>query len=273
MPHQIDLTKYADRIGLSEDFKPDFATLAAIQNAHTCSIPFENFSVLLGHPVKLEPEALEGKLVTERRGGYCFEQNGLMLEVLLQIGFNARPHAGRVRMGAERDFLPPRTHLFIQVDLDGRTWIVDSGVGGMSLTSPILFELDQVQTTLHESRRIVKDNGVYFHQAVMGEDWIDVYEFSGEQMPMIDRQVSNWWTSTNPNAKFSQNMMAGIGRANGERVGLLNGVLTHRKGAEIIRKVDIRSDEHLLEVLAEEFGLIFPPDTTFGNVGCPWRHG
>lgn len=271
MSHRIDLKRYAERIGFADKFEPNFETLAAIQLGHSSSIPFENFSVLMGEPILLEPEALEEKLITRKRGGYCFEQNGLLLEVLLQIGFVARPHAARVRMGSERDFLPPRTHLFVQVDLDGKTWIVDSGVGSMSLTSPIVFELDTVQETLHEPRRITRENGVYFHQALLGEDWSDVYEFGGELMPPIDREVSNWWTSTCPRAKFAQNMMAGLALSNGERAGLLNGVFLHRRGAEVLRRIDVSSDEHLIEILMSEFGLDFPIGTDFGSVGCPWK--
>ena len=271
MSHQIDLAQYARRIGLSGDFKPDFATLSAIQFGQTTHIPFENFSVLLGQPVKLDPRSLEEKLVTQRRGGYCFEQNGLLLQALLQIGFTARPHAGRVRLGRERDELPPRTHLFIQVDLDGTTWIVDSGVGSMSLTAPIRFIENSVQETPHETRRITRENGVYFHQSLVGEDWVDVYEFSGEEMPIIDREVSNWWTSTSPDAKFSQNMMSGLARPNGERFALLNGTFLHRRGKDILREIELKSDEELVVILCERFGLTFPAGTDMGTIGCPWK--
>ena len=225
----------------------------------------------MGQAIDLDPAVLEEKLVNQKRGGYCFEQNGLLLEILQQIGFDAHPHAGRVRIGNPRDFLPPRTHLFVMVDLDEVTWIVDSGVGSMSLTSPIRFELDTVQETLHEPRRITQENGVYFHQALLGDEWSDVYEFTGELMPMIDREVSNWWTSTNQKTKFKQNMMAGIALPNGERIGLLNGVFLHRRGAEIIRRIEISSDEQLRQILGDELDLTFPEGTDFGSVGCPWR--
>ena len=271
MGHRINLQKYAERIGLAADFKPDFATLAAIQNAHTCNIPFENLDVIRNLPIHIEPELLEEKLVNRRRGGYCFEQNGLLLEVLLEIGFMATPMEARVRIGNPRDFLPPRTHLFVMVELDNTKWIVDCGVGGMSLTSPIKFELDTIQDTLHEPRRVIFEDGEYFHQINLGEKWEDVYEFSGRPMPMIDRDVSNWWVSTNSRAKFKQNMFVALGRPNGERYGYLNGVFTHRKGAKILRETEVKSDDEVLELLAREFNLDFPSRTDFGTVGCPWK--
>jgi N-hydroxyarylamine O-acetyltransferase len=271
VPHQINLENYAKRIGFIGAFKPDFATLAAIQNGHTCSIPFENLDVVRNLPIHIEPEVLEEKMIDQRRGGYCFEHNGLLLEVLSQIGFDAAPMEARVRIGNPRDYLPPRTHLFVLVKLNGDQWIVDGGVGGMSLTSPIKFELEIVQETLHEPRRITKENDVYFHQIHLGSEWEDVYEFSGQQMPMIDREVSNWWVSTCSKAKFKQNMFLALGRPDGERFGYLNGVFTHRKGAEILREITVSSDEHLLEVLKMEFGLVFPVGTDLGMIGCPWK--
>jgi len=271
MTHRIDLARYAERIGHTGEFKPDFATLATVQNAHTCSIPFENLDVIRNLPISIEPELLEEKMVFQKRGGYCFEQNGLLLEVLKQIGFEAEPMEARVRIGNPRDYLPPRTHLFLQVHLEEDTWIVDAGVGGMSLTSPIRFVLNTEQHTLHEPRRIIRDSGVYFHQIYLGKEWEDVYEFSGQGMPKIDREVSNWWVSTCTMAKFKQNMFLALGRPNGERYGFLNGIFTHRKGADVLREVTVASDEQLLDLFATEFDLTFPAGTTFGSIGCPWR--
>ncbi len=271
MIHRINLQNYAARIGLLGDFKPNFDTLSAIQQAHTCSIPFENLDVIRNLPIHIQPELLEEKMINRRQGGYCFEQNGLILEVLTQIGFDAKPMEARVRIGNPRDFLPPRTHLFVMIQLDGESWIIDAGVGGMSLTSPIKFELDIVQETLHEPRRVIFEEGAYFHQVNLGEKWEDVYEFSGREMPMIDREVSNWWVSTCPRAKFKQNMFIALGRSNGERFGFLNGVFTHRKGSQILREITVNCDEELLQILSKEFGLNFPPNTDMGKTGCPWK--
>jgi len=271
MSHQIDLDRYAERIGFVGEFTPDFETLSAIQFGQTTNVPFENFEILRGLPVNIDHASLEDKIVARRRGGYCFEQNSLLLGVLQQIGFQARPHAARVRIGNERSFLPPRTHLFVQVDLEGQTWIIDSGVGSMSLTSPIRFELDTAQETLHEPRRIVKEDGAYFHQILMSGQWEDVYEFGGEEMPLIDREVANWWTSTCWAAKFKQNMFAGLARPNGERFGFLNGTFVHRKGTEVLREITVNNDEQLFEILKNEFGIEFPQGTDLGSVGCPWK--
>ena len=94
----MNLAAYFQRIGYRGRYQPDLTLLSALTAAHTHSIPFENLDVLLGRPISLEPDALFQKLVVQRRGGYCFEQNGLFLEVLRELGFQVVPLSARVRL-------------------------------------------------------------------------------------------------------------------------------------------------------------------------------
>ena len=270
MSHTIDLGAYARRIGFEGSFRPDFETLNQIVSHHAASIPFENLDVLLGRTILLATEAIEQKLVGDRRGGYCFEQNGLLLTVLQQIGFEAYPLAARVRVGLTRDTLPPRTHLFVKVILDGEAWMADVGVGGLSLTCPIQLDSEEVQTTPHESRRILREGGKSFHQALLGSEWTDVHEFTGEEMPLVDRQLANWWTSTNPTSKFHLNLMVGRSGGPGIRYGILNDRFTKRINGTVAEETLLTSASHLLDVLGENFGLEFPSGARFGKPGAAW---
>ena len=233
-------------------------------------MPFENLDILLGKPVRLDLPNLEQQLVTSRRGGYCFQQNGFMLGVLRQIGFEVTPLSGRVRLGVGREFLPPRTHLFLDVLVEGENWIFDAGVGSASLTSIIRKDSREVQQTRHEPRRIVDGDEVFYHQILIGEEWLDVYEFTGEEMPEIDREVGNWWTSTSPDAKFAKNLMAGRALPDGSRLGILNDQLTLRRGGKVVQSTTIGSADELVLLLNEQFGLSFPAGTRFGDGEKPW---
>ncbi len=274
MPHfprrlLITLDSYFSRIGYTGSTEPALETLRAIQLHHVTSIPFENFDVLLGRGIALEIESIERKLVTDRRGGYCFEQNGLLLHVLQTLGFKVTPISARVRLDRTRDVMPPRTHLFLRVEIDGVPWMADVGVGSMSLTTPIRFDLDEEQPTLHEPRRVTREGNRFFHQAKLGGNWIDVHEFTGEEMYPIDRDLGNWWTSTNPNSKFRQNIMASRANADGTRYAIQNREFTHRRasdGAHLASET-ISTTERLLELLRVNFGLHFAADTKFGPYG------
>lgn len=255
MSDPIDLDAYRQRIGYGGAFRPDLETLRALMNAHVCSVPFENLDVLMGKPILLDAVSLQDKIVNRRRGGYCFEQNGFLLEVLQQIGFEVTPLAARVRIGVPEDVITPLTHLFLQVKIDGVLWLADVGVGSMSLTTPILFDLDVVQDTPHDQRRIVAKNGRFAHQIFGSEGWSDVYQFTKESMPLIDREVGSWWTSTSPKGMFKQNLVVARAESDGSRFAIFNDRFIHRKGPDVLSETEINSAEDLREVLEGLFGL------------------
>jgi N-hydroxyarylamine O-acetyltransferase len=266
----LDLDAYFARTGYAGSREPTLATLHALVAAHVRSIPFENLDVLLGRRISLEPGALFEKLVHDRRGGYCFEQNGLLLLVLEALGFRVAPLSARVRLQRPRDFTPPRTHLFVRVELDGESWLADVGVGGLSLTSAIRLKADGEQPTPHEPRRIVREGARLFHQVRFGAEWNDVCEFTLEEMPPIDRELANWFTSTHPDSHFKNRLVAARAAPAGVRLSLLNREFTIRQPNGRADKRELTTPDELLSVLAESFDLHFPAGTRFGPPDSPW---
>jgi N-hydroxyarylamine O-acetyltransferase len=267
--HVIDLDRYFARIGYGGSRAPTLDTLHGIARAHVEAIPFENLDVLLGRRIELDPAALARKLVDDRRGGYCFEQNTLLLEVLTALGYHARPLSGRVRYQRPRDYVPPRTHLFVRVELD-TSWIVDAGVGAMSPTCALRLDTEAPQATPHEPRRLRREGHLVFHQVLLGDAWQDVCEITLEEMPPIDREVANWFTSTHPASHFKSRLVAARALPDGGRLGLLNRELTIRgRDGQAERRV-IDSPDELLGVLADQFGLVFPPGTRFACPALDW---
>jgi len=269
MPSTSEIDAYFRRIRLTGPRAPTRATLDAIMAAHAASIPFENLDVLLGRPISLTPPAIFDKLVHRERGGYCFEQNGLLLLVLEALGYTVRPLSARVRWQRPRDFTPPRTHLFLRVELDGDSWLADVGVGGLSLTSALRLVENVAQPTPHEPRRLVREDGRWFHQVRLGDEWRDVCEFTLEEMPPIDRELANWFTSTHPESHFRQRLIAARATSDG-RVSLLNRELTLRSRDGRSEARVLADQAELLAVLAERFGLRFPKGTTFACAGLTW---
>lgn len=267
----LDLDAYFRRIDYHGPRTPSLDTLAGLMHAHVCAVPFENLDVLLGRPIDLTPEAIADKIVTRRRGGYCFEQNGLFLEVLREIGFDVMPLSARVRYQRPRDFTPARTHLFLKVTIGRTPWAADVGIGNLSLTAPIRLDMeDAEQATPHEARRVIPVDGRLFHQARLGDDWHDVLEFTGEAMPPIDRELANWYTSTHPQSHFRSRLVAARGLANGERLTLVNRELSHRDRSGQASVSRVASPEALLHLLCDRFGLRFPDGTEFPCVALDW---
>jgi len=266
----LNLDAYFARIGHDGTRAPTLDTLHAITAAHTKAIPFENVDVLLGRGVDLDPTAIFNKLVGQRRGGYCFEQNGLLLIVLEALGFKVSPISARVRWQRPRDVTPPRTHVFLRVEFDDGSWLTDVGIGGMSLTAALKLAPDVVQETPHEPRRLIREGLRWFHQARLGDAWHDVCEFTLEEMPAIDRELGNWYTSAHPQSLFRNRLWVARAGQNGERRTLVNRAYTLRSLSGQATDRTIGSPAELLEVLAGEFGLVLPAGTVLTCPGLDW---
>jgi N-hydroxyarylamine O-acetyltransferase len=117
---------YLARIGRTGPVEPSLAALADLQAAHLLTVPFENLDIHLGVPIDLAEPALHDKIVRRRRGGFCYELNGLFAALLRQLGFQVTLLAARVH--GPRGLGPPYDHLALRVDL-AEPWLVDVGYG------------------------------------------------------------------------------------------------------------------------------------------------
>ncbi len=198
----FDLDAYLERIGL-----PERRGIAEIHRAHVTSIPFENLDPRRGRPVSLELDDLQRKLVTERRGGYCFEHNLLLKAALEALGARVEPILARVGpRGTERS----RTHLLLRVNCDGEVWHADVGFGRGTLLAPIPFGPGDEHVQDGWRFRVVADGPELVLQTSRDGEWIDGYTFVPEPVPLIDIETSNWYTATHPRSPF---VSAGISAA------------------------------------------------------------
>ena len=200
-----DLAAYFDRIEYEGPSEPTVETLHTLVAAHNRSIPFENLDPLMGIPVAdLGPVALTDKLVHRRRGGYCYEHNGLMGYVLAELGFGVERLAGRVVWMNTSDTLPAQTHEVLSVTLPGvdGLWLVDVGFGGQTLSSPIRLQAGPVQATRHEPYRLREAGDGYVLEAEIRGEWQPLYTFGTRPQPQIDLEVGSWYVSTHPKSGF-----------------------------------------------------------------------
>jgi arylamine N-acetyltransferase len=253
----LDLNGYFDRINYRGAAEPNLAVLQDLVTAHTRTIPFENLDPLMGVPVdNLSPEALTDKLVYRRRGGYCYEQNGLMGHVLAEIGYRVRRFAGRVTWLLASDApVGAQTHTMLAVTFPGSAgpYLVDVGFGGQTLTSPIRFETGNVQQTTHEPYRLQdRGDGLVLQAQVRGE-WQSLYEFTTRTQPGIDLKVGSWYVSTHPSSIFVTSLM--VARVTDDaRMNLAGRNLTiHR--ADASEKIRLEDAAAVVDTLSDRFGI------------------
>jgi N-hydroxyarylamine O-acetyltransferase len=215
----FDLDAYLHRIGMPARPTLDDAGLARLQRAHRLAIPFENLDVVLGRGIAIDGDAVFAKLVTARRGGYCFEQNRLFLDALAALGFAARPLLARVWLGASE--VPPLTHTLSLVTIDGQDWIADPGFGGSYAPPMPLVDGAEVGASDGAAFRLVSDpthgwmllrdgDGTTTDGRGTGAGYMPQYSFTTGLVWDADLAMGNHWTSAWPESRFRALRIASI---------------------------------------------------------------
>ena len=261
MTEELDLQAYLQRIGYDGGLDPTVETLTALHRAHVLSIPFENLDILLGRPIRLDLASLQAKLVRDRRGGYCFEQNALFAAVLEHLAFDVTGLAARVTMGEERT--TPRTHMILAVDIAGTRWLADVGFGGDTLLDPISFESDEPVHQGAWAFRLGVDGDAQILWGLRADGWLDLYSFTLEPQLPVDYEVANHYTSTWPRSPFVTKIIAQRSGLD-ERWMLIDDELRVERPDGTERWTVTSSAERLV-ILSERFDLAFPDGTRFGR--------
>ena len=252
-----NLDRYFQRIHYSGEAAPVLPVLRRLHVAHATQIPFENIDVLLGRPISLDINELYRKLVIDRRGGYCFEQNSLFAAILEQIGFRVIRLAARVRLGSTR--VAPRTHMLLAIDIDSQLHLADVGFGGACFLEPIPLK-DGFEAEIFGWRhRLKKENEIWVLSSRVEGSWIDQYSFTLEPQFAVDYEVANYYVSTIPTSHFRQILVAQAQRTD-IRYALHNAKLIESRGSDSQQIRTIEADE-ITAVLAQLFGIELLPGT------------
>ena len=167
----MDVEPYLRRIGYDGPRQPTSATLRGLHRQHLFTVPFENLDIPLKTPILLDHTLLYDKIVRRRRGGFCYELNGLFCLLLTALGFRVEMLSARVRRD-DGGFGPEFDHMLLRVDLE-EPWLVDVGFGD-SFVDPIVFRAggaDQV-------------NGHRYLVSPFGDGWQLLREDHKGQVPL-----------------------------------------------------------------------------------------
>lgn len=123
----MDVDAYLERIGLSRRPAPTLAALQRLHRAHLCAIPYEDIDIQLGRRVTNERPAVFEKIVAGRRGGWCYEMNGIFGWALGELGFDVTRVTG-VHTATEDREAAIGNHMVLKVELDEGTFVADVGL-------------------------------------------------------------------------------------------------------------------------------------------------
>ncbi len=254
----VDLAAYCRRIGHAGIMPPTLRTLQTLLELQPAAIAYENIDVLMDRGIDITPAAVDDKLIARRRGGYCYEHNGLLKRVLTALGFRVEGLAARVQWMAPPGSPPRRrSHMALRVWLDDVPWLADAGFGSCVPTAPLRLDTVAPQPTRHETFRVIPCHGAFLVQARIGEAWRPLYELANDPQLDGDYEPLNWYAAMHPASHFRDSLK--VARTTPEaRHTLLNGKLTLRRpdGYTETRMLDA---DGLERALAEVFGLPVEP--------------
>ncbi|MGI8838408.1 MAG: arylamine N-acetyltransferase family protein [Pyrinomonadaceae bacterium] len=252
----MDIKAYLERINYSGSLAPTAATLRALQVAHLLTVPFENLSIHAGQAILLEDDALFTKIVTNRRGGFCYEANGLFAALLRALGFDVVMLSAEVA-NAAGEYGPAFDHMTLMVPWEQR-WLADVGFGD-SFREPLLLDEQGDQQQGTRGYRIIQDGK---HRLLMqredSEEWTAQYRFTLEPHAYTDYAEMCHYHQTSPESHFTRGRICSRATEDG-RITLsdMRFITTSNSGGSQGRQErTLASEEEYAGVLREHFGVV-----------------
>jgi N-hydroxyarylamine O-acetyltransferase len=252
MSHPLDVTVYLNRIGLTESIRLDSAGLRRLQYSHLLRVPFENLDIHLGRPIQLDRSSLFRKIVVRRRGGFCYELNGLFAELLKSLEFRVTLLSAR---GAKREggFGPEFDHLALRVDLD-EPYLVDVGFGDAFL-EPLRLLPDIEQSQPAKTFLLSRQGEDWLvHERKTGEPWKPLYLFTLAPRSIEEFADMCRYHQTSRASHFTHGTICSIARSTGRVTISGDRFIETYEGNRSERL--IRNETQLRTLLRDHFGVI-----------------
>lgn len=207
---ELSVQAYLDRINYHGSADVSLNTLSALQQAHLSSVPYENLDILAGIHNSLSPASLYERIVSNHRGGYCFELNGLFAWLLEKLGFQLVEYFGRW-LKYEPIEIPMCRHRIPRVEIEGKSYIADVGLGHFGSPRPLLLEEGTEQDQDGEKFRFVRHEKMgWIVQDYYKGQWGNVFSFSEDPKQPIDYFQPHWYCTTHPDSIFKNSTMVYI---------------------------------------------------------------
>jgi N-hydroxyarylamine O-acetyltransferase len=249
----MDIDAYLDRIGYVGSREPTTGTLRELQLAHLTAVPFENLSIHTGEPIVLGEGPLFEKIVGRRRGGFCYELNGLFAALLRHLGFDVNMLSARVAREAGT-FSEEFDHMTLMVSFDER-WLVDVGFGD-SFRRPLRIDDPAAQEQEGGAYRIEPDGDrLILSERKFGQDWQSQYSFTLQPRRFTDYAARCHFQQTSPHSNFTGRRVCTRATPDGRlTLSDLRFISTTLQGERDERA--LQDEEEFAQYLQRHFGII-----------------
>lgn len=199
----MDILSYLNRLNYQGPLAPTAETLHALHYSHVLAVPFENLDIHVGRPIVLDEDYLYDKIVTRRRGGFCFELNGLFAALLRELGFNVTLLASNVGNGERSTLGPEFDHLALLVRLE-EAWLADVSFGHSFVEPLQLNEPGEQMQRTGVYRRVRQDGDGMTLEWNRDDQWVRAYRFNLQPRLLSDFGETCYYLQTSPESAFTQ---------------------------------------------------------------------
>jgi len=247
----MEVEKYLQRLGYNGSIQPTIELLQVLQKRHLLNVPFENLDIHYKVPIQLDLETIFEKVVIKKRGGFCYELNGIFYEMLRSIGFDVKMISARVFDQGQQIFSPEFDHLAIIAKIDSVDYLADAGFGEFAFT-PLKVEPGTIQNDERGKFRIDRhDNSYYKVSKGVGEEWVPEYMFTLTKRDLSEFEDMCKYNQTSPLSHFTQNKFCSLATEKGRITVTANKIkITVR---DSVTEVLLDSEEKFLEALETYF--------------------
>jgi N-hydroxyarylamine O-acetyltransferase len=242
------IPQYLERIGYSGSLDPSSDTLRALHEHHMLAVPFENLDIHLGRPITCEVGRFFEKIVTRRRGGFCYELNGLFAELLRGIGFEVELLSGRVRTETS-GFGPEFDHMALLVHSDRERWLADVGFGD-SFVRPLRMDTGQLQLDPAGEFRIAKEG----EGCTLFRDDTPEYRFTLTPRSLEEFGPMCHYQQTSPDSVFTKKRVCSRATTEGRITVTASKLIVTSNGERTER--DLPDDAAWRDALREHFEIV-----------------
>jgi N-hydroxyarylamine O-acetyltransferase len=234
----------------------DFVFLSDVVTRHVATFAFSSVGCQLGEDLPLDFESLYQRIVIQRRGGYCFEQNGLLYGVLEELGFS--PVLFLARVIHNHDTHPGLTHRITMVEYEGRQYVLDVGFGFLGPRVPV--PMSEIESIDGEKifRIAERRPGEYHMQVFKDGDFFSLYRFELARYGQADCEVGHFFSHRHPDANFVNHLVVSLIRENETRSLLDLEYWFITKSSTQFR--EISDSEQLRRILVGELGVQITED-------------
>ncbi|XP_018415567.1 PREDICTED: arylamine N-acetyltransferase 2-like [Nanorana parkeri] len=253
----MDLKAYFKRVNMTDSGPPSLSALRELHRHHVLSVPAENLDIHSGGKIILEMPWIYEKIVVRKRGGICYESNGLFLWVLEELGYHPKVLSARVRNKISCEYGPQFDHLVTMVELEGRRWLCDVGFGE-GIIDPIPLEDGWEEEQDNGVFRLRVETKTWYLERKDGNLWRSLFSFTLDEYTFEDFKEMCEYHQTSPSSIFTCKSLCSLQLLRGRLTYMGHRLITTEftPGGGCVKSTRDLTDDEIPDLLRDRFGIV-----------------